>query len=758
MAEDEEKWKQWEKMGGLVDGTVNLLKRPVKHEPAAAPAPAPATGAPELDHATKKALKQMGSLGTRIAMLERELQHAIKARDDCRREGELIAKEHEELKGEAKAEVVLAHNLEKQLEIVHSNVEEVQEARTLQHPTGELRTSIADLANHVQQMHMNRSSDLAKRTVMTTFGEPARGQLKGLLHRLNKVGNLVGGGCPELDKKQTVARKLNFQLVNQNGRLEAEANRLVRQTKWAIASAGVVQEEIHRIHLGQPELGHAGVKHVAEERFKALEKGSGELEQSDVFEPCTFASTDRLKMRLMDDLIATRGRGVLAYVRNPLSPLSADSVLSTVSQEWFSIWRRAHKMESVLLSLRDLMHVTSVERAIYRFVAVIQGALNCDRGSVWIVDHARKIMWTRIPKSPVLGNQELGIHDSIVLRVPLPEPGEDGTGKGLIRAGYSARTPIVADLEARPDPRFNNAADLKSGYVTRTVCVIPVLQHRDKEQPRVATLLQAVNKNGGQFDHDDVYVLSALGQIFLEVFTACEKTGSAGMMAERKDNLLREAEKVITICRKPVDVVGLLNECLRELFTNVVEVAVHLIGLGSTKKLVVHSPEEGEPTVQLVTTEGFQGIVGHVSKHRITASVLNPHVRDCASWGSLLVEDPHRAEKEAYDPSVDIPTANIGVGTSLNTFLHTFPMNDGNRCLAVCQMAVVQKDVDRFGDDGSYTGSREHSNIVQQLLAYFQPFLVRFFPEVVNRGVGLESRTVSNNEPEHEGSSFSDSE
>lgn len=77
-------------------------------------------------------------------------------------------------------------------------------------------------------------------------------------------------------------------------------------------------------------------------------------------------------------------------------------------------------------------------------------------------------------------------------------------GAGI--AGFVAETgePFITN-DARSDPRFFKGIDETTGFTTRNIICVPV---RSKE--RILGVLQAINKNEGDFEYDDMVVLYAL--------------------------------------------------------------------------------------------------------------------------------------------------------------------------------------------------------------------------------------------------------
>ncbi len=122
-----------------------------------------------------------------------------------------------------------------------------------------------------------------------------------------------------------------------------------------------------------------------------------------------------------------------------------------------------------------------------RIVDGVTAALDADRGTLYLVDHARNELVSRVAHLPEI--------KEIRLRV----------GQGV--AGWVARSGRVLRASERdPDPRMARHIDARTGYRTESVLAVPV---RDGQGPIVA-VLQVLNKRGGDFDDKDAANLSEL--------------------------------------------------------------------------------------------------------------------------------------------------------------------------------------------------------------------------------------------------------
>jgi len=110
-----------------------------------------------------------------------------------------------------------------------------------------------------------------------------------------------------------------------------------------------------------------------------------------------------------------------------------------------------------------------------------------DRGSLFLVDHERKEIWSLLAHG--LEQKEI--------RLPM--------GKGI--AGSVAETGEVVNLaDAYTDARFDRDFDQRFGYRTRSLLCLPVKDRDDK----TVGVLQLLNKRDANFDAEDVDFLQSL--------------------------------------------------------------------------------------------------------------------------------------------------------------------------------------------------------------------------------------------------------
>ncbi len=121
-----------------------------------------------------------------------------------------------------------------------------------------------------------------------------------------------------------------------------------------------------------------------------------------------------------------------------------------------------------------------------RLMEVVTTALHADRSTLFLHDAEHKELFSRVAQGDKTGE----------IRIP--------DNAGIAGAVFtSAKNLIIPDAYA--DPRFNQAVDKKTGYKTRNILCAII-----KNKGKVIGLTQVLNKKDGDFDDDDMTLLSAL--------------------------------------------------------------------------------------------------------------------------------------------------------------------------------------------------------------------------------------------------------
>lgn len=136
-----------------------------------------------------------------------------------------------------------------------------------------------------------------------------------------------------------------------------------------------------------------------------------------------------------------------------------------------------------------------IDKVLSLVVEEICSLLEADRGSLFLVDHEKGILWSKIALKAEIEEINLPI------------------GKGI--AGYVAKSGEIINIkDAYKDPRFNPEIDKRTGYRTRSILCVPLRKPQiDREEDEeIIAVLQLLNKNSEDgFTDEDVDILLSLG-------------------------------------------------------------------------------------------------------------------------------------------------------------------------------------------------------------------------------------------------------
>ncbi len=147
------------------------------------------------------------------------------------------------------------------------------------------------------------------------------------------------------------------------------------------------------------------------------------------------------------------------------------------------------KVAFVLMKLTHLSVQKDREAYLHGLIDLCSQATDAERCTVYFVDQARKELWSRIAS-----------RTAMEIRLPL--------GMGI--AGQAALTGETINVpDAYADPRFDRNVDLRSGYRTLNMLVVPVW---GGEGRTVIGVLQVLNKRSGPFERRDQMLLERIAE------------------------------------------------------------------------------------------------------------------------------------------------------------------------------------------------------------------------------------------------------
>lgn len=284
-----------------------------------------------------------------------------------------------------------------------------------------------------------------------------------------------------------------------------------------------------------------------------------------------------------------------------------------------------------------------------RIMEKVTELMKADRSTFFSVDRARGELWSKV----LQGSEP---HE-IRLRV----------GDGI--AGWAAQTGQVVNLEdAYDDPRFDQTWDRQSGYRTRSLLCVPIL---DREM-NVIAVIQCLNKQGRRrFYEEDEELLRCIGgqcAVALESAFLYESLLHRTRALERAETELKRANAELGIL---YDVEQQITEApdLRSLLIDTLDRACSLLGFECGAVLLA-----GEAGGELyVHRPGFDPIADQ--------SVDPRRVRSLVTHAKLPI-------RRGRDEGGAVAEALISEGQGLilrETF--TAPLSDGRSCIGLIQLA-----------------------------------------------------------------------
>jgi phosphoserine phosphatase len=147
--------------------------------------------------------------------------------------------------------------------------------------------------------------------------------------------------------------------------------------------------------------------------------------------------------------------------------------------------RLARDVEPILAVASKLAAPFDLQTMLTEVIDAAKQVLDAERASVWLYEAATDELMMKVAT------------DMAAVRVP--------AGVGI--AGSCARTREIINVpDCYADPRFNPEVDRKSGYRTRCMLTLPLIDHKDV----LVGVLQVLNKRGGPFDRYDEALATAV--------------------------------------------------------------------------------------------------------------------------------------------------------------------------------------------------------------------------------------------------------
>ncbi len=215
--------------------------------------------------------------------------------------------------------------------------------------------------------------------------------------------------------------------------------------------------------------------------------------------------------------------------------------------------------------LRETLRVSSRLSQVFETVPLLEAIANeatrmldCDRASIFL--------WDR-PNRKLLACPALGVEGRTLLL-----PDDAGIVGTVVQTGQTIRVD-----EAYSDPRFNQNVDKASGYRTRNLLCVPLLDSDGK----LIGAFEGINKIRGGFDTDDEDILTQLG---IQAAVALRNTREREMLIRTHQQLTEQAGGGVRIIGESTPIKA-LRETIQRLSGT--DLPVLILGESGTGKEVV---------------------------------------------------------------------------------------------------------------------------------------------------------------------------
>ena len=155
----------------------------------------------------------------------------------------------------------------------------------------------------------------------------------------------------------------------------------------------------------------------------------------------------------------------------------------------YSLPTKSDPLVSLVKISRSITALTDIDELLRVIAEETKNAIQADRCTVFLWDKDTDELWSKVA---------LGLDSSQEIRFP--------ADKGL--AGYVVKTGETVNIvDAYNDPRFNPEVDTKTGYRTKTILCMPIMNNNRE----IIGAFQVINKIDGIFTKNDEDLLIAIG-------------------------------------------------------------------------------------------------------------------------------------------------------------------------------------------------------------------------------------------------------
>ncbi len=295
-----------------------------------------------------------------------------------------------------------------------------------------------------------------------------------------------------------------------------------------------------------------------------------------------------------------------------------------------------------------------------RLMEVVTETLNAERSSLFLYDPETRELFSRVMQGNAIGEVRF--------------PANQGIAGSVFTSGKGE---IIPDAYA--DSRFNRKVDTETGYRTRNILCVPILN----KKKIVIGVTQALNKREGEFDLEDQHALESLSS---QAAAALENA----QLFEKVERSQREEALLLDV------VSSITSEILLDpLLERILAAATQLLG-ADRGSLFLYDP---------VANELWSRVAGGESSGEIRFPAIAGIAGECFTNGvNITIDDAYQDSR--FNPEVDkgtgyrtrnilcmpITTKNgnkVGVMEILNKKEGPFTAADQRRLAALCAQAAV---------------------------------------------------------------------
>ncbi|MBF0224036.1 MAG: GAF domain-containing protein [Desulfobacterales bacterium] len=191
---------------------------------------------------------------------------------------------------------------------------------------------------------------------------------------------------------------------------------------------------------------------------------------------------------------------------------------TSIAVENFYLYKKLlvqHSKMSILLDVSNsLSQILDIDILIINIVAKVSKILNANRSSLFLLDIERGELWSKVAENSEISE----------IRFP----------KNLGIAGYVACSGKIVNVnDAYKCPCFHHGYDEKTGYKTKTVLCVPLINRNGV----IIGVVEAINKNIGNFDKEDENLLAAISSQLVLTLENAQLYESANTMKKYLENV-----------------------------------------------------------------------------------------------------------------------------------------------------------------------------------------------------------------------------